>query len=91
MECAFIDDVARMLEHKCRTLTNDPCGGGAGARRADGGAAGRASEGLLLRQVASSQAEASAEAHVEASAAWHMAHEYEQEGAGDWFSSREFF
>lgn len=88
MDASIIDDVARMLADKCRAAANDPLAPSSirAAKASTEGARG-AEEGdheqqqlLLLREAAATQAEASAEAHVEASAMWDMAREYEREG-----------
>jgi hypothetical protein len=88
MDDATVDAVARMLADKCRAAANDPLGSsGFGATTSGRGAETSERrpedehERLLLREVAASQAEASAEAHIEAEAMWHMAREYEREGA----------
>lgn len=81
MDSAVIDDVARALADRCRVAANDPLAGA--AKRQHQVARGEQDEDqqlLLLREVAATQAEASAEAHVEASAMWSMAREYEREG-----------
>ena len=75
MDSAVIDDVARVLADRCRVAANDPLAAAPKQPRGRGQV-----EDPLLREVAATQAEASAEAHVEASAMWAMAREYEREG-----------
>jgi hypothetical protein len=84
MDVGVVDDVARMLAHKCRAAANDPFEASVSReekKSKGGGDDDDLREHPLLREVAATQAEASVEAHVEASATWHMAREYEQEGA----------